>query len=79
MSLRPLPVPPGFYRPATRSQAAGRYYGGTLVRWVDGILQAIGGWEPMPNYADVDIVPRRRKLGRVRGFPRSRTVREARE
>ena len=41
----PLKLPPGMFRNGTKYQSQGRWYDGDLVRWADGILQPIGGWE----------------------------------
>lgn len=40
-----LEIPPGVYRNATAYSNQGRYYNCNLVRWVDGMLSPIGGWQ----------------------------------
>jgi hypothetical protein len=40
-----LEVPPGVYRNATSYSNQGRYYDTNLVRWVDGMLSPLGGWQ----------------------------------
>lgn len=40
-----LDVPPGFVRTGTPLSARKRWYSGSLVRWRDGVMQAVGGWE----------------------------------
>lgn len=45
MPYLPLALPPGIVRPGTRYAARGRWYDGSLVRWVGGVLRPIGGWE----------------------------------
>lgn len=46
MALVPLKIPPGIFRNGTPYQAKNRWYDGNLVRWHDGALRPIGGWEP---------------------------------
>jgi hypothetical protein len=50
----PLKIPPGMSRPGTVYDAKGRWYDGNLVRWYEGAMQAIGGWQKMTNSSDVD-------------------------
>jgi len=45
MPLVPLRLPPGIYRNGTEYQAQGRWYDASLVRWTDGTMRPIGGWE----------------------------------
>lgn len=47
--LIPLKIPPGVVRRGTEYQSAGRWYDVNLVRWVDGILQPIGGWQVLKD------------------------------
>ena len=44
MALLPIQLPPGVWRNGTQYQAGGRWYDSNLVRWVQGVLQPIGGW-----------------------------------
>lgn len=44
MPLIPLQLPPGIYRNGTDLQAANRWRDASLVRWVDGTMQPVGGW-----------------------------------
>lgn len=44
MPLIPLQLPPGVYRNGTDLQAANRWRDASLVRWVDGTMQPVGGW-----------------------------------
>ena len=37
--------PPGMFRNGTRYQSAGRWYDGNLVRWHEGAMRPVGGWE----------------------------------
>jgi len=39
-----LNLPPGVVRVGTELQTAGHWYDTNLVRWVDGVLQPMGGW-----------------------------------
>ena len=43
-TLVPIRLPPGIFRNGTREDAAGRWYAGNLMRWVEGYPQPIGGW-----------------------------------
>ena len=44
-TLIPFTPPPGVYRNGTAYEAKGRWYDCNLVRWKDGRLQPLGGWE----------------------------------
>ena len=45
MALLPLTIPPGVYRSGTELQSAGRWYDVNLVRWTEGAMEPVGGWE----------------------------------
>lgn len=45
MPLVPLQLPPGVYRNGTEYQAQGRWHDASLVRWTDGTMRPVGGWE----------------------------------
>ena len=45
MPLLPIDIPPGFYKNATQYQAKNRWYAGNLVRFSEGRLRPIGGWQ----------------------------------
>lgn len=45
MALLPIKIPPGFFRNATQYQAKNRWYNGNLVRFSEGRLRPIGGWQ----------------------------------
>jgi hypothetical protein len=45
MPLVPLQLPPGVYRNGTEYQAQGRWHDASLVRWVQGTMRPVGGWE----------------------------------
>lgn len=44
MPLVPLKLPPGMVYRGTSYQSKGRWRGGNLVRWVEGIMRPIGTW-----------------------------------
>ncbi len=61
MALFPLKLPPGMSRPGTKYDAKGRWFDGTLVRWFEGVMQAIGGWQEIEeagSVLDLTGVPR---------------------
>ena len=45
MALIPINIPPGVYRNGTELQSSGRWYDTNLVRWNEGIMSPVGGWE----------------------------------
>jgi hypothetical protein len=45
MALIPLDLPPGVFRNGTAYQSKGRWYDANLVRWKNGQLQPVGGWQ----------------------------------
>ena len=45
MALLPIKIPPGFFRNGTQYQAKNRWYDGNLVRFSEGRLRPIGGWQ----------------------------------
>lgn len=47
----PLKLPPGVTRPATRMDARGRWYDSNLVRWHDGVMRAVAGWDEFVDLA----------------------------
>jgi hypothetical protein len=44
MPLVPLEIPPGVFANGTDLQAAGRWRDVSLVRWLEGYMQPVGGW-----------------------------------
>ena len=45
MPLVPLQLPPGVYRNGTDMQSPGRWRDASLVRWVEGTMRPVGGFE----------------------------------
>lgn len=61
-----LKLPPGVFRNGTKYQAKGRWYKANLIRWSEGVMSAIGGWEKVldSNDAALDLTdPVRGLLG----------------
>lgn len=56
MPLVPLQLPPGVYRNGTDMQASGRWRDASLVRWADGTMRPVKGWEERFDISDA--VPR---------------------
>lgn len=55
--LMPLDLPPGIFRNGTDLQSSGRWRDASLVRWREGSMQPIGGWQQRVNLT-VGAVPR---------------------
>lgn len=51
MQLGTIDLPPGVLRNGTQYQVKGRYYDANLVRWYDGLLRPIGGWNKVSTTA----------------------------
>jgi len=45
MTFLPIQLPPGIVRGANPDDAPGRWYDASLVRWREGVLEPVGGWE----------------------------------
>jgi len=45
MALVPLKIPAGVYRNGTEYQSSGRWFGSNLVRWYQGTMRPVGGWQ----------------------------------
>ena len=45
MALYPVKLPPGVYRNGTEYQSQGRWYDANLVRWYEGTMRPVGGWQ----------------------------------
>ncbi len=49
MTVVSLTLPPGIVRPTSPLEAAGRYYDANLIRWRQGKLVPVGGWQRISN------------------------------
>lgn len=49
--LIPITVPPGVVRNGTQYQVQGRWFDSNLVRWVEGVLRPMGGWQRFATIA----------------------------
>lgn len=47
LNLLPIKIPPGMFRNGTNYEAAGRWWDGNMVRWENGRLKPIGGWQAL--------------------------------
>ena len=54
--FEPLGLPPGVNNNGTAYQVKNRWYAASQVRWVDGVMQPIGGWATVAN--DIAHPPR---------------------
>lgn len=48
----PIQLPPGIYRNGTEYQATGRWYDCNLVRWYEGVMRPMGGWEELDDLTE---------------------------
>lgn len=55
MARVPMKLQPGMSRPGTRYEAKGRWYDGSLVRWFEGVMQPIGGWQHLQTSAPANV------------------------
>lgn len=56
MSYAYIDPPPGVFRNGTEYEATGRWYESSLVRWHEGVLQPIGGWQKVQaSSAAIDL------------------------
>lgn len=51
MAFLPISLPPGIYRNGTELDSAGRWYDCNLVRWVEGMIRPVGGWQQRTSTA----------------------------
>lgn len=51
MALLPIKLPPGIYRNGTELDASGRWYDANLVRWNEGAMVPVGGWERRGSFS----------------------------
>lgn len=57
MPLIPLDLPAGVYKNGTDLQGAGRWINSSLVRWTEGTMRPVGGWDTFEN-VDTTGTPR---------------------
>src|SRR5215471_760628 len=43
--LVPIKIPPGMFRNGTEYESSGRWYDGNMVRWENGRMKPVGGWQ----------------------------------
>lgn len=43
--LVPIKIPPGMFRNGTEYESSGRWFDGNLVRWENGRMKPVGGWQ----------------------------------
>lgn len=55
MTITPITLPAGLFNNGTPYEAKSRWHFGNLIRWHDGALRAIGGWEAMVDQAGTDV------------------------
>jgi hypothetical protein len=51
MALIPLDIPQGVYSIGVDSESKGRWLDANLIRWIDGSMRPVGGWEIKHSYA----------------------------
>lgn len=56
MPLLPLRIPPGVVRAGTVYDARGAWYDTNLIRWVEGVMQPVGGWRPLKATVQGDVI-----------------------
>lgn len=49
--MEKLKLPPGFYSNGTEYQGAGRWISGDLIRWHNGVIKPINGWQPRSDFS----------------------------
>ena len=55
MALIPLQIPPGVYRNGTDFESSNRWRDSNLVRWNDGSLRPVGGWDTRKANASASV------------------------
>jgi len=55
MALIPLELPPGVYRNGTDFESSNRWRDANLVRWNDGSLRPVGGWDTRKSSATASV------------------------
>jgi len=69
MPILPLNLPPGMFRNGTPYTRKGRWEDGSLVRWHDGSLRPIGGWQRRTDNSSFVLSP-------LSGTPSTEVVRD---
>ena len=49
MALLPIKIAPGFFKNGTQYQAKNRWYDGNLIRFSEGRVRPIGGWQRLTD------------------------------
>jgi hypothetical protein len=55
MPYIPLKLPPGVYSNGTKYQSKGRWYSANLIRWSEGVMEAVGGWLEQVGSVNIDV------------------------
>ena len=55
MALIPLQLPPGVHRNGTDFESSNRWRDSNLVRWSDGSLRPVGGWDTRKASATASV------------------------
>ena len=55
MPLFPVAIPPGVFTNGTDLQSSGRWRDASLVRWANGAMQPVGGWDTRVTVTDEPI------------------------
>ena len=55
MALIPLQLPPGVYRNGTDFESTNRWRDANLVRWNDGSMRPVGGWDTRKASATASV------------------------
>lgn len=51
----PIQFPPGVFRQGSEAEMEGKWYMTQLVRWINGVLRPVGGWERIIPQGEVEI------------------------
>lgn len=57
MDILPLTLPPGLFQNGTKTQSKGRWYAANGVRWFEGTMRPIGGWQALNATSGGTAVP----------------------
>lgn len=70
MGLLPLAIRPGVWRNGTRYEAFGRWYDVNQVRWTNGRMRPVGGWQRFSQVGDLSAPARGLHAWRANDFNR---------